>query len=144
MNKKLIVLVAVGVAVGGFTLACCGDLFGGEDTDGGPDIDIPDIEIPGGPTVKSGTLVGPGDSESFDINTTKDYLEVTFTWPGNASFWVKVHGQDGSLLGDFDLANGEITNKTTGKSYKANPIPPFMQEIIDDGGLMKHIAKGRS
>lgn len=108
MNKKLIILVAVGVVVGGFTLACCGDLFGGGEEDGGPDIDIPDIEIPGGPTVKSGTLVGPGDSESFDINTTKDYLEVTFTWPGNASFWVKVHGQTGDLLGDFDLANGEI------------------------------------
>jgi len=45
---------------------------------------------------------------------------------------------------EVDLANGEITNKTTGKSFKANPIPPFMQEIIDDGGLMKHIAKGRS
>jgi len=109
VNKKLIVLVAVGIVVGGFTLACCGDLFGGkEEGDGGPDISIPEIPIPGGPTVKSGTLSGTGASESFDINTTKDYLEVTFTWPANASYWVKVHGQDGSLLGEFDLANGEI------------------------------------
>ena len=51
--------------------------------------------------------------------------------------------QDGHEV-EVDLANGEITNQTTGKSFKANPIPPFMQEIIDDGGLMKHIAKRRS
>jgi 3-isopropylmalate/(R)-2-methylmalate dehydratase small subunit len=44
---------------------------------------------------------------------------------------------------EVDLATGEINNKTTGRSFKANPIPPFMQEIIDDGGLIKHIAKGR-
>ena len=29
---------------------------------------------------------------------------------------------------------------STGKSYKAEPFPPFIQEIISDGGLMKHIA----
>jgi 3-isopropylmalate/(R)-2-methylmalate dehydratase small subunit len=26
---------------------------------------------------------------------------------------------------------------------RIEPIPPFMQQLIDDGGLMKHIAKGR-
>ena len=107
MNKRLIVLVAVSVIVGGFTIACCGDLFGGGEE---PDISIPDIKIPetGGLTTKNGTLAGPGASESFGIYTDKDYLEVEYTWPTSASFWVKVHGQDGSLLGDFDLANGEI------------------------------------
>jgi 3-isopropylmalate/(R)-2-methylmalate dehydratase small subunit len=24
---------------------------------------------------------------------------------------------------------------------RTNPIPPFMQQLIEDGGLMKHIAK---
>jgi 3-isopropylmalate/(R)-2-methylmalate dehydratase small subunit len=51
--------------------------------------------------------------------------------------------QDGHEV-EVDLARGEITNKTTGQSFKANPIPPFMQKIIDNGGLMEHIAKGRS
>jgi len=53
---------------------------------------------------------------------------------------------DGIRDGDeveVDLATGEINNRTTGRSFQANPIPPFMQEIIDDGGLIKHIAKGR-
>jgi 3-isopropylmalate/(R)-2-methylmalate dehydratase small subunit len=45
---------------------------------------------------------------------------------------------------EVDLTSGKINNKTTGQSYTANPIPPFMQKIIDDGGLMEHIAKRRS
>jgi len=45
---------------------------------------------------------------------------------------------------EVDLVSGEIKNKTTGQSFKANPIPPFMQQIIDDGGLMEHIAKRRT
>ncbi len=40
-----------------------------------------------------------------------------------------------------DLARGVITNETTGESFQAEPFPPFIQEIIDDGGLMKHIQK---
>ena len=53
---------------------------------------------------------------------------------------------DGIREGDeieVDLTNGKINNKMTGQSFQANPIPPFMQEIIDDGGLMEHITKGR-
>ena len=44
--------------------------------------------------------------------------------------------------GGADLAKGEIYNLTTGKTFKAQPFPPFIQEIIDDGGLLKHLAKG--
>lgn len=53
---------------------------------------------------------------------------------------------DGTMNGhelEVDLATGEIRNKTTGRTFRANPIPPFMQMIIDDGGLMEHIAKKR-
>ncbi len=52
-----------------------------------------------------------------------------------------VHGiQDGHKL-EVDLEKGEIKNETTGQIFKANPIPPFMQKIIDDGGLIEHITK---
>lgn len=40
-----------------------------------------------------------------------------------------------------DLSTGIIVNETTGKSFQAEPFPPFIQAIIDDGGLMKHIQK---
>jgi len=35
---------------------------------------------------------------------------------------------------------GIITNITQGSSYSAEPIPPFMQEIINHGGLMEYVA----
>ncbi|MEA2108019.1 MAG: 3-isopropylmalate dehydratase small subunit [Pseudomonadota bacterium] len=41
----------------------------------------------------------------------------------------------------IDTSTGKIENLTTGKIYQAKPIPPFMQELIDDGGLMAHIRK---
>ena len=40
---------------------------------------------------------------------------------------------------DFDT--GVITNVTTGKTYQAQPFPPFIQNIISAGGLMKAIQK---
>jgi len=48
--------------------------------------------------------------------------------------------QDGHEL-EVDLEKGEIKNETTGQHFNASPIPPFMQQLIDDGGLMEHIAK---
>lgn len=35
-----------------------------------------------------------------------------------------------------DMDAGTITNNTTDKTYNFTPIPPFMQELIDAGGLM--------
>ena len=40
---------------------------------------------------------------------------------------------------DFDT--GIITDITTGKTYQAEPFPPFIQEIIADGGLIPHVTK---
>ncbi|MGK7346592.1 MAG: 3-isopropylmalate dehydratase small subunit [Candidatus Nitrospinota bacterium M3_3B_026] len=42
---------------------------------------------------------------------------------------------------EVDIATGEIVNKTKGKTYKAVPIPPFMRELIDAGGLMEYTAR---
>ena len=42
---------------------------------------------------------------------------------------------------EVDADSGEIVNLTTGKRMKAQPIPPFMQELIRDGGLITHIMK---
>ncbi len=45
---------------------------------------------------------------------------------------------------EVDADTGEIVNLTTGKHMKAQPIPPFMQELISDGGLIAHILKKKS
>ena len=41
---------------------------------------------------------------------------------------------------DFDT--GVITNLTTGKSYQAEPFPPFIQSIIEKGGLLASLKEG--
>ncbi len=38
-----------------------------------------------------------------------------------------------------DLAKGVISDETTGKTYSAQPFPPFIQRIIDAGGLLKSL-----
>ncbi len=40
---------------------------------------------------------------------------------------------------DFD--SGVITNITKGKTYKAEPFPPFIQNIIKQGGLLASLKK---
>ena len=42
---------------------------------------------------------------------------------------------------EVDASSGEIRNISTGKTYKAKPIPVFMQDLIEDGGLIEHIKK---
>ncbi len=46
--------------------------------------------------------------------------------------------QDGDLL-SVDLVTGEIANKTRGGKYCASPIPDFMRQIIDAGGLVEYV-----
>ncbi len=40
-----------------------------------------------------------------------------------------------------DLSKGIIVNETTGERFEAQPFPPFIQAIIDAGGLMKSLQK---
>lgn len=37
---------------------------------------------------------------------------------------------------EIDADKGVIRNLTTKEGYRSNPIPPFMQELIDAGGLI--------
>ena len=40
-----------------------------------------------------------------------------------------------------DFSTGEILDETTGQTYKAQPFPPFIQNIIDKGGLLNSLQK---
>ena len=49
--------------------------------------------------------------------------------------------QDGDEVAiDFDT--GVITNVTAGKTYQAVPFPPFIQNIIQKGGLLASLKEG--
>ena len=40
-----------------------------------------------------------------------------------------------------DLDTGEIVNESNKERFKAEPFPPFIQQIIADGGLLNHLSK---
>ncbi len=53
---------------------------------------------------------------------------------------------DGIAEGDevqVDFETGVITDVTTGKTYQAEPFPPFIREMIEQGGLMASIKNKR-
>ena len=39
---------------------------------------------------------------------------------------------------EVDLSNGQIKNRTNGKTFTAKPYPDFMAELIAAGGLIEH------
>ena len=43
---------------------------------------------------------------------------------------------------EADLDAGIIYDRTTGKSFKTQPFPEFIQKIIENGGLVESIKKG--
>lgn len=47
---------------------------------------------------------------------------------------------DGDEL-EVDLATGVIVNKTKGETFQATPLPDFVREIVDEGGLIKYTRK---
>ncbi len=49
--------------------------------------------------------------------------------------------KDGDIV-EADLDNGVIYNRTSGASFKTQPFPPFIQKIIENGGLVASIQKG--
>jgi 3-isopropylmalate/(R)-2-methylmalate dehydratase small subunit len=42
---------------------------------------------------------------------------------------------------EVDAEKGIIVDLTTKKTYRARPIPPFMAELLSDGGLIAHLKK---
>jgi len=86
--------------------------------DGGYDTITPPGDV--GSHTESGSFIATGDSYKFTVNAgTDDFVEVVFSWPrGRADIWVEVVGEDGyTVLGDFDLDNGEIIQLMGGGTF---------------------------
>jgi len=49
--------------------------------------------------------------------------------------------KSGDVL-NVDFSTGEICNETTGACFKAEPFPPFIQEMIAADGLVNYLKKG--
>ena len=44
---------------------------------------------------------------------------------------------------EIDFADGILVNTTKGKEYSFPPFPPFLQNIIEKGGLMRSLGGNR-
>jgi 3-isopropylmalate/(R)-2-methylmalate dehydratase small subunit len=40
---------------------------------------------------------------------------------------------------EIDLDNGHVIDRTRGETYQAQPIPPFMQQLLAAGGLIPYV-----
>lgn len=45
---------------------------------------------------------------------------------------------------EADLDSGKVTDRTTGRTFQARPVPPFMQELLQAGGLMGYMKTRRT
>jgi 3-isopropylmalate/(R)-2-methylmalate dehydratase small subunit len=45
--------------------------------------------------------------------------------------------EDGAVI-EVDMAGGIIHNITSGESYKTTPLPDFLRDIVDAGGLVEY------
>ncbi len=50
--------------------------------------------------------------------------------------------EQGDII-NIDFDSGVITNETKGKTYRAEPFPPFIQDIIRKGGLLASLTEGK-
>jgi 3-isopropylmalate dehydratase small subunit len=53
-------------------------------------------------------------------------------------------GAAATVTGDYlelDLAAGTINNRSRNTTYRAQPVPPFMQELLAAGGLIPYVMK---
>ena len=44
---------------------------------------------------------------------------------------------------EVDFATGEIRDQTLGRRWQAQPFPPFIQSIIEAGGLIAAVREGK-
>ena len=42
---------------------------------------------------------------------------------------------------EVDTVSASVKNLTSGEAMQGKPFPPFLQEVMEDGGQMRHLAK---
>ncbi len=74
-------------------------------------------------------------AESFDRNFFKNSIDLGL--PIIECEGIKKNVKEGDTL-EVDLRAGEIKNLTTQKTMKFTPLPDFLLEIVEAGGLEKY------
>ena len=80
------------------------------------------------------------------VVVAKSFARIFYRNGFNMGLVLLEAGDDIDKIGDGDelevnTEKGEIVNKTTGDVVKVAPVPPFMQEILNAGGLVEYVKK---
>lgn len=62
----------------------------------------------------SGYIRDNTDADEFALLADSSDIDVVFSWPAGAEFWVTVFGRNHNELGEFNLADGDTINLTGG------------------------------
>lgn len=65
-----------------------------------------------------GYLSDTYEKDVFTIYCQNDKQSILFDWNQDSDFWVKVFGETGKLLGDFQLSEGDEIILTGGGKFK--------------------------
>ena len=85
------------------------------------------------------SILGAG----MPVVVAKSFARIFYRNGFNMGLVLLEVGEDVDKIGDsdeleVDTASGVIVNKTTGQTIQCAPVPPFMQEILNAGGLVEY------
>ncbi|WP_291327361.1 3-isopropylmalate dehydratase small subunit [Desulfovibrio sp. UCD-KL4C] len=88
------------------------------------------------------SLLGAG----IPVVVAKSFARIFYRNGFNMGLILLEVGDDFEKLGDgdqleVDAEKGTIKNITTGEIITCTPVPPFMKEILDAGGLVDYVKK---
>ncbi len=107
-----------------------------------------DKKVLPGSVVVAGDNFGCGSSREQAASTLKGH-ELTIVAKGFARIFLQnscnlglrtviCPGIEASEGDDLEVRPDEVVNKTTGRTFKVEPLPPARQAIIDAGGLIAY------
>ena len=83
---------------------------------------------------------------NFGCGSSREHAPLVIKTCGTgcviAKSFARIFYRNDEVSVDFDT--GIITDITTGKTYKAQPFPPFIQNIIKAGGLLKSLKEAEN
>jgi 3-isopropylmalate/(R)-2-methylmalate dehydratase small subunit len=85
-------------------------------------------------TVGISCIIAESFARIFYRNGFNQGLPLLESWEASKTI------NDGDIV-QVDLTTGGIFDVTQQKKFFAKPIPAFMQELINDGGLIPHLQK---